>query len=135
MIAVDSSVVIAGFASWHEQHTAALKVLARRPRLVAHAALETYSVLTRLPAPHRAQPALVDRYLASRFPEPFLCMSEANHRTLLHLLMEKQILGGQTYDALIGFTAAQHEARLVSFDQRAVLVYEAVGVHVEQPEK
>jgi predicted nucleic acid-binding protein len=134
MIAVDSSVAIAGFASWHEQHAAAIKVLARRPRLVAHASLETYSVLTRLPSPHRAQAALVERFLANRFPEPFLCISEAHHRSLLHLLMDKQILGGQTYDALIGFTAAEHGASLVSFDRRAALVYEAVGVRVEEPE-
>jgi hypothetical protein len=42
------------------------------------------------------------------------------------------IVGGQVYDALIGLTAADHGATLVSFDQRATLVYEAVGAAVEQ---
>ncbi|MBM3750806.1 MAG: type II toxin-antitoxin system VapC family toxin [Acidimicrobiia bacterium] len=37
MIAVDSSVVVAAFASWHEGHTSAVAVLARSPRIPAHA--------------------------------------------------------------------------------------------------
>lgn len=49
MKAVDSSVVIAAFASWHESHESARRALAARPRAIAHAAVETYSVLTRLP--------------------------------------------------------------------------------------
>lgn len=134
MIAVDSSVVIAGFASWHEQHPAAVKVLARKPRLVAHAALETYSVLTRLPPPHRAQAGLVRQFLQGRFPEPFLCLPEDRHRDLVTVLAERQILGGRVYDALIGFTAAAHDATLVSLDQRASLIYESVGVAVEHPD-
>ncbi|TDE14976.1 hypothetical protein [Jiangella asiatica] len=83
MIAVDSSVVIAGFASWHEHHAVSLKALARRPRLVAHAALEAYSVLTRLPPPHRAQPDIVQAFLAGRFAEPYLGLSERGYQRLL----------------------------------------------------
>jgi predicted nucleic acid-binding protein len=134
MIAVDSSVAIAGFASWHEQHASAVRVLARQPRLVAHAAIETYSVLTRLPPPHRAPGELVDRFLQRRFPQLFLGLPEARHRDLVTTLAEKQILGGQVYDALIGFTAAEHGATLISFDRRATLIYEAVGVRVEPPD-
>ncbi|QSB12979.1 type II toxin-antitoxin system VapC family toxin [Natronosporangium hydrolyticum] len=134
MIAVDSSVAIAGFASWHEQHASARKVLARSPRLVAHAALETYSVLTRLPPPHRAQADLVRAFLTSRFPGHLLSLPDNQYRELLDLLAERQILGGRVYDALIGMTAAAHEATLVSFDRRAALMYEAVGVNVELPD-
>lgn len=133
MIAVDSSVVIAGFASWHEQHESALKALAGRPRLVAHAALETYSVLTRLPPPHRAQAGMVAEFLRIRFPEPALCLPEMRYQALVETLAARQILGGQVYDALIGFTAAAHGASLVSLDRRATLIYELVGVEVAQP--
>jgi hypothetical protein len=35
-------------------------------------------------------------------------------------------------DALIAFTAAEHEATLLSLDQRAAGTYEAVGVTVGQ---
>ncbi len=33
MIAIDTSVVVAGFATWHEGHRAAAAVLGRRPRI------------------------------------------------------------------------------------------------------
>lgn len=132
MIAVDSSVVIAGFASWHEHHAVARKALARRPRLVAHASLETYSVLTRLPPPHRAQPDIVERFISERFTEPLLGLPEIRYRTLIATLSTGGIVGGQVYDALIGWTAAEHGATLLSLDRRAALIYEAVGVEVDQ---
>jgi predicted nucleic acid-binding protein len=133
MIAVDSSVVIAGFASWHERHAEARKILGQQSRLVAHAALETYSVLTRLPPPHRAQADLVARFLRSRFPDGLLCLPEHRQQGLVSMLAKRQIMGGQVYDALIGLTAAEYGATLLSFDQRAALVYEAVGARVDLP--
>jgi predicted nucleic acid-binding protein len=133
MIAVDSSVVIAGFASWHEQHPVAGKVLAQQPRLVSHAAIETFSVLTRLPPPHRAPADLAGRFLRSRFPQPLLCLPAGRYPDLVAMLAAKQIVGGRVYDALIGFTAAEHGATLVSLDRRASLIYEAVGARVELP--
>jgi len=44
----------------------------------------------------------------------------------------RQILGGPTYDTLIAFTAVEHDATLLSLDQRATPAYEAVGATVEQ---
>jgi predicted nucleic acid-binding protein len=132
VIAVDSSVVIAGFASWHEQHPAAAKVLAQRPRVVAHAALESYSVLTRLPPPHRALPSLVATFLAERFPEAPLTMPAERGHGLIARLARQQIAGGQVYDALIAAIAVEHGATLVSLDRRAAAVYEAVGATVQQ---
>src|SRR6185295_20268760 len=114
MNVVDSSVVIAAFASWHEHHAIAVKALADRPRLVAHAAVESYSVLTRLPPPHRAQPSIVHEFIVERFPEPLLVLSETGYQELLAVVSANQILGGPTYDALIAFTAAEHEATLLS---------------------
>ena len=67
MKAVDSSVVIAAFASWHEHHAIARKAMTARPRLIAHAAVESYSVLTRLPPPHRASPDIVHSFITERF--------------------------------------------------------------------
>jgi hypothetical protein len=45
---VDTSVVVAGFASWHESHHRARRTLDGGVSLIGHCALETYSVLTRL---------------------------------------------------------------------------------------
>jgi len=130
--AVDSSVVVAAFASWHEHHALARKAMAGRPRLIAHAAVESYSVLTRLPPPHRAQPSIVHTFLTERFGDPYLTLSETGYQELLATVAANQILGGPTYDALIAFTAAEHDATLLSLDRRAVTTYEAIGATVEQ---
>lgn len=132
MKAVDSSVVIAAFASWHEQHAVAREAVSDRPRLIAHAAVESYSVLTRLPPPHRAQPSIVHEFLTERFADPFLTLSTSGYRDLLAAAASSGILGGPTYDALIAFTATEHRATLVSLDQRASATYEAVGATVER---
>jgi predicted nucleic acid-binding protein len=132
MRAVDSSVVIAAFATWHEHHALARKAMSSRPRLVAHAAVESYSVLTRLPPPHRAHPSIVHAFLTERFTEPFLTLSEAGYQELLATVAAGQILGGPACDALIAFTATEHQATLLSLDQRATATYEAVGAIVEQ---
>jgi predicted nucleic acid-binding protein len=130
--AADSSVVIAAFASWHEHHAIARKAMAARPRLIAHAAVEAYSVLTRLPPPHRASPGIVHAFITSRFTEPFLTLSETGYQELLATVAAGQIPGGPAYDALIAFTAAEHKATLISLDQRAAATYETVGAQVEQ---
>jgi hypothetical protein len=106
--------------------------MAGRPRLIAHAAVESYSVLTRLPPPHRAQPSIVHTFLTERFVDPYLTLSETGYQELLATVAANQILGGPTYDALIAFTAAEHDATLLSLDRRAVTTYEAIGATVEQ---
>ncbi|HLL86835.1 MAG TPA: hypothetical protein VK387_05955 [Thermoleophilaceae bacterium] len=45
----DASAIVAAFASWHEKHTTAVERISDVTELVAHAELEAYSVLTRLP--------------------------------------------------------------------------------------
>jgi len=106
--------------------------MASRPRLIAHAAVESYSVLTRLPPPHRAQPSIVHAFIAERFTEPFLTLSDPGYQELLATIAAGQILGGPAYDALIAFTAKDHQATLLSLDPRATSIYEAVGATVEQ---
>ena len=128
MIAADTSVAVAAFAAWHEKHDTARRAIDRGARLVAHCALETYSVLTRLPAPHRAPPAVVRDYLAARFPEGFLRLSEAAYRTFLRTLPDRAIAGGAAYDALVAATAAAEGSDLLTCDRRALPVYERYAV-------
>lgn len=130
MIAVDSSVVVAGFASWSEQHGAATEVLNHSARLVAHSGLEAYSVLTRLPQPHRAPAGLVAQYLLEQFTDPWLTLSPSRHRRVLSACSDASIAGGATYDALIAWTAQAHGASLATCDPRAAATYSAVGVDV-----
>jgi predicted nucleic acid-binding protein len=131
MIAVDTSVVVAAFASWHEGHAGAAAALARRPRVPAHVLLETYSVLTRLPPPHRAPAPLVAAFLGERFSTPPLVLPGAEHRRLVGRAAEAGIVGGSIHDALVGATARHVGARLLTRDRRAVPTYERLGVEYE----
>lgn len=131
MKAADTSIVVAAFASWHEHHDEARALLDQGVRLIEHCALETYSVLTRLPAPHRCPPAVVRDFLQARFPEPLLRMDAASHRRFVLRLPEMGISGGAAYDALVAATAAQHSALLLTCDQRASAVYDNFGVRAQ----
>ena len=128
MKAADTSVVVAAFASWHESHAAARRALDGGLRLVEHCALETYSVLTRLPPPHRTQGKVVRDFLNARFPQPFLRLSERAHRDFVLALPEQEVIGGAAYDALVAATAAGCGAELVTCDRRALPVYERYGL-------
>jgi predicted nucleic acid-binding protein len=129
--AADTSVVIAAFASWHENHEAARRALDSGLRLVEHCALETYSVLTRLPPPHRASGEVVRDFLTARFPRPFLRLSEAAYKDFILGLPGQGVTGGAAYDALVAATAAGCEAELITCDRRALPVYERYGVRAQ----
>jgi len=126
--AADTSLVVAAFAIWHEHHELARRALDGGVRLVEHCALETYSVLTRLPPPHRSPPVIVRDFIRARFPEPFLRLSAAGYRAFVIGLPEHEVVGGAAYDALVAATAAGHHAELVTCDRRAATVYESYGV-------
>lgn len=128
MKAADSSLVIAAFASWHESHDAARRAVDGGIRAVEHCTLETLSVLTRLPPPHRASGVLVLDFLRERFPKPFLRLSAKAYRQFLFELPDRGIAGGAVYDALIAATAAEHGAELLSCDRRAASNYERYGI-------
>ena len=127
MIALDTSVLVAAFASWHEAHGAVRKVMGRRPWIPAHVLIETYSVLTRLPAPHRANPQIVADFL-DQFAERVLVLPPHSHSELIHQLPQLGVSGGAIYDALVGATAREADAVLMTRDRRATLVYDALGV-------
>ena len=131
MIAVDTSVVVAAFASWHEGHASAAATLARRPSVPAHVLLETYSVLTRLPPPHRAPARLVAQFLAERFPAAPLVLPGAEHARLVGRAAEAGIVGGSIHDALVGATVRHAGGRLLTRDRRAAPTYERLGVEYE----
>jgi predicted nucleic acid-binding protein len=126
--AVDTSLVVAAFASWHERHEAARRAMDGGVRLIEHCAIETYSVLTRLPAPHRARGEVVREFLRARFPQPLLRLSARAYREFLFALPDRAVSGGAAYDALVAATAADRGAELLSCDRRAAVIYERYGV-------
>ena len=131
MKAADTSLVVAAFASWHENHEAARRALDDGLRLIEHCALETYSVLTRLPPPHRSSGDVVRDFLAARFPHPWLRLSAPTHKRFILGLVDHGVTGGAAYDALVAATAAGCGADLVSCDRRALMVYERYGVRAQ----
>ncbi len=128
MIAVDTSVVVAAFASWHEGHASAAAMLAKKPRVPAHVLIETYSVLTRLPPPHRADAHLVAEFLKTAFPEVPLILPPREHQRLIQEAAQGGLAGGAIHDALIAATARRAGAHLLTRDRRALPVYDRLGV-------
>ena len=125
--ALDSSCMVAAICTWHEHHRAAAaeieRRLARRERLTvaAHAVVETYAVLTRLPAPHRLAPpdawALVKANFVTR--ATVAPLTAAGHTTLLDRLASNGVGGGRTYDRLIAACAVEANVDvLLTFNPR-----------------
>jgi len=128
---VDSGVMVAAFAPWHERHSDALRLMVDKPRVVAHSLVEAYSVLTRLPAPFRAPAAVVATFLARRFPEDPLSLPSADLLGLLGRLAIAGVHGGAVYDAIIGATAGAADCVLLTLDRRAARTYRLVGCSFE----
>lgn len=116
--ALDSSCMVAAVCSWHERHEAVTAEIERRLdtgaglAIPAHALLETYSVLTRLPAPHRLKPVDAWALIEANFvtPAQITTLDATGHVRLLGRLVATGTSGGRTYDALIGECASVAKA-------------------------
>jgi predicted nucleic acid-binding protein len=129
---VDSSVAIAAFAEWNRDHDAAHRAIRdQRTAIAAHAAVETYSVLTRLPEPHTMEASVARAWLADTFADRWLGLSVQALQQALERFAEQGISGGATYDGLIATTARANKATLVTLDRRALPTYALVGADVE----
>ncbi len=122
---------MAALAGWHAGHESARRA-ARGAAIPAHARLETYSVLTRLPPPHRLDPEVVAGLLESRFPaERTLVPSPLLSLDIVERCCSAGVDGGSVYDALVALTAAEAGARLMTRDARAARIYRRLGVAFE----
>lgn len=124
----DSSVTIAALLNDHPAHDAASDALATCTATIAHVAIETYSVLTRLPAPSRPEASTVVTVLAKRLPSRYLTLDAGSCAKTTGLLAAAGVSGGATYDGLIALTALEHDLELLSRDRRAARSYRALGV-------
>lgn len=134
--AVDTSVAVAAFASWHEAHAECFALFAEADDDLAipeHSYAETYSVLTRLPPPHRTDPMIAGEYLRRRFPSAGLVLPLPSNelRRLLALAPDLGVRGGAVYDAMAAVAARHAEAVLWTRDRRAARVYDRLGVAYE----
>lgn len=127
----DTSVAVPLVVVDHYHHSETAEyVRGKRLGLCGHAAFETYSVLTRLPAPLRRPPAMVGAVLQSTFP----CsryLSSAAASELVAQLAGKGVAGGAVYDALVAAAAVEHGVKLLTRDARAAETYRDLGADFE----
>jgi predicted nucleic acid-binding protein len=131
VITCDTSVLVAGFARWHADHSAAAEAVRRVDAIIDHVAVETFSVLTRLPPPRRVPAHLVTTFLEDHFPDSVPRLAGAPSTDVLEIALRGGIVGGAAYDLVVALAAQRGGAVLLSLDHRAVKTYEAAGVEYE----
>lgn len=126
--AVDTSVAVPLVIASHEHHTSVVEwARGRRLHLSGHAAIETYSVLTRLPGDSRVTPTDAVALLNENFGDP-LVLSTRGARDAHRVLARRGIAGGAAHDGLVALAAQAHDMVLVTRDSRARATYQALGV-------
>lgn len=131
IVAVDTSVAIPLLIQTHQQHDSVSQwARGRRIALAGHAAVETYSVLTRLPGDLRVAAKDAVTLLSARFEEPYT-LSAATTRRVPSILASAGISGGAAYDGLVALAARERRATLATRDERARSTYRSLGVSVE----
>jgi predicted nucleic acid-binding protein len=129
-LAVDTSVAVPLLVRTHRDHRAVVQWWqGREIALCGHAAVETYSVLTRLPGDLRLAPADAARLIAERFVASLVLGETATGR-LPETFSRHDIAGGAVYDALVALAAVEHRAHLATRDARATPTYVALGAEV-----
>jgi predicted nucleic acid-binding protein len=123
-----SRIAIAALLADHPAHETATEALAACRTTIAHAAIETYSVLTRLPAPHRVDATTAATVLAGRTPPAYATLDGSAYAKAPALLAAAGVSGGATYDGLIALAALEHDLELLTRDERAERTYRVLGV-------
>jgi predicted nucleic acid-binding protein len=124
----DSSIAIAALIADDEAHDLAEDALQDCSMTVAHVAIETYSVLTRLPSPQRLDGPRAAAIIHARLPSTTVTLDADAYATVPERLAAADVAGGAAYDGLIALTALEHDLELVSRDHRAARTYRALGV-------
>lgn len=142
IVAIDTSVVVAALLPWHRDHEAARTGLDEALGdatviLPSRTLIESYSVLTRLPSPHRLAPADARAVLEGTFRDGarIVNLPEDAFWKLLEDLCDTDVAGGATYDAEIIAAAVEAGATsILTLNQRDFerLVPEAVSIVVPQ---
>ncbi len=125
---MDTSVAVPAMVASHPAHELCTIATADRDVVLAtHSALETYSVLTRLPGDARLSPSDAARLIRSGFGTPVPLPVE-RWIGLVDELAAAGIAAGAIYDALIGLTAASDERILLTRDRRAAATYSMLSI-------
>jgi len=90
--------------------------------------VETYAVLTRLPAGLALHGTDAAALLRARFPAEPLALDAGRRHAVLETLAAAGVAGGATYDGLIALQAHAHARTLLTLDRRAADTYSRLGV-------
>ncbi len=140
----DTSVMVAAVCSWHEHHHRATGELERRLRrgdtliLAAPALVEAYSVLTRLPAPHRLSPTDAATVLEMNFltGSRMIALERRNYRGLLKEAAFQNVSGGRVYDWVIAACARKAKVSvLLTLNVRDFLLFSLGQIEVKVPDE
>ncbi|HUO84159.1 MAG TPA: PIN domain-containing protein [Thermoanaerobaculia bacterium] len=130
LTALDTSVVIAALLSWHEWHA---KAAAAVDRLMAAdqillplpVLIESFSVMTRLPHPHRLSGGDALEVLRSFTDAATAGFPTRRIWSFLASANAKEMIGGRVYDAVIVECAIAGEARrLLTFNSRDFALFD-----------
>jgi predicted nucleic acid-binding protein len=121
--AIDSRVLIPIVATWHENHERSIRAVDVRmragwkPIIPANVLLETFAVLTRLPAPFRVKPEIAREALAATLPGSGMEVSPLDCLQAMQNVDRASLAGGKVYDAAIAECAVRCGASLMlTFD-------------------
>ncbi len=124
----DTNCIVALLSPRHEHHDRAISEMERRLDngetlvIAAHTLVETYSVLTRLPTPHRLAPVDCRTLIEANFfgsGVEIIALSADDYRRLIHDAPDRSISGGRVYDAVIAACARlAHADVLLTFNER-----------------
>ncbi len=104
--------------------------------IAAHALVETYAVLTRLPPPHRLLPRDAHALILANFltGQTIITLDAEDIRGLLDRLATEGIAGGQTYDGVIAVSARRARADvLLTFNEADFEVFAAKDLTIAVP--
>ena len=121
---LDTSCLVAAVCGWHRHHDATRRDIERRNAageslvLAAHSLAEAFSVLTRLPEPHRLRPEDALELIEANWGEARLvALNGSDYRSTLRRCRDAGIGGGAVYDALIAACAVKARVEtLVTWD-------------------
>ncbi|MBI3927017.1 MAG: PIN domain-containing protein [Armatimonadetes bacterium] len=137
----DTSILVAAFCGWHERHReSAAEIETRLDQeddmvVATHTLAELYSVLTRLPAPHRLSPRdALDLLEANLRACRAVALNERDYWKVLERGPGSGLTGGIVYDALIAQAASKAiVAEILTLNPRHFRRLELEGVEVTEP--
>ena len=136
-VALDTSCVIPLLCGWHEYHATTARALgAAGSRFVisTHVLLESFAVLTRLPAPCRLAPSRAQELLKANFGTGGV-VCEVSQKDCWSAIHSTAALGsGRVYDAVIAHSTARAGASvLVTWNVKDFLAVAPSGLEIRAP--